>query len=226
MLLTFSAFLRLGTCDFVNYDDPDYVTANLHVQSGRSWKNLAWAFGTGHASNWHPVTWISHMLDWRFFGASAAGHHWVSLLFHILNGLLLFAFLRLMTGELWRSWMVAALFALHPLHVESVAWISERKDVLSMFFFLLCLWAYVGYVRDQDGRRYLLALVFFAFGLMSKPMLVTVPFLLLLIDYWPLMRYRSASGTRLLIREKLPFLALSAISCVVTFFVQRSGGSV
>ena len=151
-LATAAVFWPVGRFDFVNYDDSDYVTANAHVQSGLKWANVRWAFTTGHASNWHPLTWLSHSLDCQLFGQSARAHHLVSAGFHLANTLLLFLVLRQMTGALWRSALVAALFALHPLHVESVAWVSERKDVLSGFFFLFTLWAYSAYVSSVGGR--------------------------------------------------------------------------
>ena len=252
-LLTVAVYSPVAWQGFVNYDDSDYVTENRHVLSGLKWGNVVWAFTTGHASNWHPLTWISHMVDCQVFALWGGGHHLVSVGFHIANTLLLFLLLRRMTGALWRSALVAALFALHPLHVESVAWASERKDVLSALFFLLTLGAYGRYAdaecqRPQRGSEqgadcglqtklhvspfYLLALVFFALGLMSKPMLVTTPFILLLLDYWPLGRLRLAAiraePARLtrLVLEKVPFLALSVASSVVTFKVQRAGGAV
>ncbi len=326
-LVMLVVFLPVRHHDFVNYDDSDYVTANAHVQSGLKWENVAWAFQTGHASNWHPLTWLSHMLDCQLFGQRAGAQHLASVGFHIANTLLLFVLLRRMTGTLGRSACVAALFALHPLHVESVAWVSERKDVLSALFFLLTLGAYVRYAqqsqvsslqsqvfkqyqvsslessaslksqisslksgnsvrggRDKSGPRklerletedwrletgvkiqnpesriqypawfyYALALVCFAFGLMSKPMLVTTPFVLVLLDYWPLRRSaecrmqnaKSGQPGMLLhpskfkiknlklniclplLREKLPFFALSVVSSVITFVVQRKGGAV
>jgi tetratricopeptide (TPR) repeat protein len=287
--------------DFVNYDDTDYVTANPYVHAGLSAKGFAWVWHSDVARNWHPVTMLSHMLDCQLYGMRPGGHHLTSLLFHIVNTLLLFLLLRGMTGCLWRSGIVAALFALHPLHVESVAWVAERKDVLSTFFFLLTLLAYGAYAdksriqspkskvqspkpkvaggavtdhatRDtQHASRstfpalfhppallfYVLSLLLFALGLMSKPMLVTVPFVLLLLDYWPLQRlqFPALLGSRAkvqgsrprvpvpagsvqpaaprqsvplarLLWEKLPFLLLCAASCVVTFRVQQSGGSV
>ena len=278
-LVTLVVFLPVARQGFVNYDDSDYVTENAHVLSGLSWANVLWAFTTGHASNWHPLTWLSHMLDCQLFGLKAGAHHLVSVGFHIANALLLLLLLRRMTGALWPSALVAALFALHPLHVESVAWASERKDVLSGFFFLLTLGAYVRYVEvlslksnvqspasgvrnpKPEGRSpkpssarpvrqpgphdgasrfthlppsifYLLALTWFALGLMSKPMLVTVPCVLLLLDYWPLRRFElSTLNPRLsalprLIAEKAPFFVLAAASSVITFIVQRKGGAV
>src|SRR4051794_36611904 len=174
VLATCAVYFPVSRNEFVNYDDPDYVTSNPHVQAGLSWTNVVWAFTTGHASNWHPLTWLSHMLDCQWFGLKPGAHHLVNLGFHVINTLLLFGLLRRMTGAIWRCAVVAALFALHPLHVESVAWASERKDVLSACFFLLTAWAYVGYsaTAGQDGARgirrtiyYGLALCFFALGL-------------------------------------------------------------
>ncbi len=188
-LATLAAFWQVKNHDFINLDDEQYVTQNPYVRGGLTAGNLAWAFTTTHASNWHPLTWISHQLDVQFFGMHPAGHHLVSLLLHIANTLLLFFVLNRMTQKLWQSAAVAALFALHPLHVESVAWVAERKDVLSTLFMLLTLWAYFVYTRHPGLVRYLLVVVLFALGLMSKPMLVTLPFVLLLLDYWPLGRY-------------------------------------
>jgi len=242
-LLVYSPMLWHG---FVNYDDPDYITTNPHVQAGLTWPGIVWAFQSGEASNWHPLTWISHMADCQLFDQNPAGHHLVSLLFHTANTLLLFVLLNRLTGTLWRSAFVAALFAWHPLHVESVAWASERKDVLSAFFWMLTLLAYVRYAKAQsrvesreskagdanlalDPRPstlgYFLALFFFACGLMSKPMVVTLPFVLLLLDFWPLGRFtiHDSRFTILsrLVFEKLPFFALTVASCIITFTVQR-----
>ena len=311
-LATLAVFLPVARQGFVNYDDSDYVTENAHVLSGLTRANVVWAFTTGHASNWHPVTWLSHMLDCQLFGTRAGAQHLVSVGFHIANALLLLLLLRRMTGALWRSALVAALFALHPLHVESVAWASERKDVLSGFFFLLTVGAYVGYVEGRRARgkepgqeterekaeirrpkserspnsevrspkpsggrvgrqsgtqdaasRFLLlpapifyvaALLFFALGLMSKPMLVTLPCVLLLLDYWPLRRFEVSTlnappsavlstlrsgatedGLRRtgqlstmvrLVLEKAPFFLMAGASSVITFIVQRKGGAV
>jgi Flp pilus assembly protein TadD len=236
-LVTFLVFLPVLHNEFVNYDDPDYVTANQHVQSGLTPSSIGWAFTAGHASNWHPITWISHMADWSLFGDHPAWHHFVSLLFHMANSVILFLLLRSLTTALWPSAVVAALFALHPCHVESVAWVSERKDVLSAFFGLLSLWSYGLYaLRQGKGgeaatrarRWYVVSVVLFLLGLMSKPMLVTLPFVLLLVDYWPLNRIspvRRATVTRLFL-EKTHFFLLSIGSSVVTFFVQRKGGAV
>ncbi len=222
--------------EFVNYDDPDYVTANSHVNTGLTWENLRWAFTTGHVSNWHPVTWLTHQLDCTWFGMSPGGPHLVNLGYHLFNTVLLFLTLRAFTGARGRSLVVTGLFALHPLHVESVAWISERKDVLSATFFFLTLLSYWKYTRDTGSRGskavwYAAALAAFVLGLMSKPMLVTVPFLLLLLDFWPLRRLDFSTPTwrrqaPWLLLEKVPFIALSAASCVATFLVQREGGAV
>jgi tetratricopeptide (TPR) repeat protein len=217
--------------DFVNYDDPDYVTSNRHVQQGLTAQDVAWAFRTGHASNWHPLTWLSHQLDCQFYGLRPAGHHLTSLLLHAANTALLFLALLRLTGATWRSVIVAALFGLHPLRVESVAWISERKDVLSGAFWMLTLLAYAKYVAESKGQSrrsgvfYSLALISFALGLMSKPMLVTLPCVLLLLDYWPLNRLDRTTAPWLVL-EKVPFVALAMASSVVTFLVQEKGGAV
>ncbi len=309
------AFQQLSQCDFINYDDDEYVTENIHIQHGITTQSIRWAFTTGYAANWHPLTWMSHMLDVQLFGLKPRWHHLTNLLFHIANTLLLFFVFHRMTKAPWKSAFVAALFALHPLHVESVAWVAERKDVLSTFFWMLTMAAYVDYVEhgtEIGGRktevgegtsifrplssvlrtptsdfRYLSVLIFFALGLMAKPMLVTLPFVLLLLDYWPLQRLepkksdqefrtgideplsankrKGKSGrnhtsgsvpaldmmrgpvrtlqsmlneekpaahkyqwalVRPLILEKIPLLALAALSCIVTYFVQKKGGAV
>ncbi|HEY1717381.1 MAG TPA: tetratricopeptide repeat protein [Verrucomicrobiae bacterium] len=230
-LLVYSPMLWHG---FINYDDPDYITGNAHVIGGLTWTNVAWAFTTGDAANWHPLTWISHMTDCQLFGLNPAGHHLTNLLFHIANTLLLFLLLKKLTSAIWRSFFVAALFAWHPLHVESVAWASERKDVLSAFFWMLALLAYAqfaGLSKIQNPKSkafYILALFLFACGLMSKPMVVTLPFVLLLLDFWPLQRftiYDLRFTIWRLISEKIPFFALSAAASVVTFLVQKAGGA-
>jgi tetratricopeptide (TPR) repeat protein len=251
-LVTLLVYLPASRDGFVNYDDQDYVTENSVVQKGLTWTGIKWAFTTGHASNWHPLTWLSHMADCELFGLNPGAHHLVNVLFHTVNAVLLLLLLFRMTGALWPAAFVAALFAWHPLHVESVAWISERKDVLSTFFALLTLLAYARYaqhvtsdmcqvtrtnsasspVTRHPSRFYWLALLFFALGLMSKPMLVTLPFVMLLLDYWPLHRLSSGTGrpaTALhLAWEKWPFFLLTIVSCVVTFLVQsqRSGDAV
>ena len=216
---------------FINFDDTDYVTENVHVLKGLNGQSITWAFTTTEAANWHPLTWLSHMLDVQLFGLDAGKHHLTSLQLHILNSVLLFLLLVRMTGALWRSAFVAALFAIHPLHVESVAWIAERKDVLSTLFWLLTLGAWLGYVKSKKAAPYVLALALYALGLMAKPMLVTLPFTLLLLDYWPLNRLAFPLRTHSkelkgLWVEKAPFFALSAASCVITMIVQKSGGAV
>ncbi|MFA5252341.1 MAG: tetratricopeptide repeat protein [Phycisphaerae bacterium] len=227
MLITTAVFYQVCTYDFVNYDDPVYIYDNPNIQNGITPKTIKWAFTTGYFANWYPLTWLSHMLDWQLFDYKAGGHHLTNLLFHIANALLLFTVLKQMTQRLWPSVFVAALFALHPLHVESVAWVAERKDVLSGFFWMLTMLAYLRYVKRPGAARYLLTLLAFAMGLMAKPMLVTIPFVLLLLDYWPLARVSFERQTIYrLIQEKIPFFVLSVISSVVTFFVQRSSGTV
>ena len=223
VLITISVYWQVGGLHFVSLDDPAYVMKNIHIKTGLTMDNVKWAFTTPHSANWHPLTWISHMLDCQIFGLNPMGHHLVNLLLHIANTLLLFALLRKTTGSIWRSGFVAALFAIHPMHVESVAWISERKDVLSTLFLMLTMLSYIHYVKSPSFRRYFLVMLTFALGLMSKPMLVTVPILLLLMDYWPLNRKVSVP---ILIREKIPLFALTIASCVVTYIVQQSGGAV
>ena len=299
--VTFAVFWPVKNCGYVNYDDPQYVTSNHQVRQGLTLKGVAWAFTTGQTANWHPLTWLSHMLDVQLFGLNPAGPHLVNVALHAVNAVLLLVVLRQLTGALWRCAFVAALFALHPLHVESVAWISERKDVLSTLFWLLTLWAYAHYARGRTGRNadgsaepgrnalprvqadlqvgpprgqhaqqvvpattnlkcpgarwYMLALLFFALGLMAKPMLVTLPFVLLLLDYWPLGRFQSFRVSEFqsfgvqssepeaevpkpstfnlqpstfprLSAEKIPFFILSGVFCFVTFAAQRNSGAV
>jgi tetratricopeptide (TPR) repeat protein/uncharacterized membrane protein YhaH (DUF805 family) len=223
-LATIAVYGQGVTFEFVDFDDDAYVTANLHVQQGLTYRGCVWAFTTGHAANWHPLTWISHMLDWQLYGERAGGHHLTNLLLHLANSLLLFGLLRRMTDRLLPSAFVAALFALHPLHVESVAWVAERKDLLSTFFGLLSLWAYQAYVRRRDRRAYLLTGFLLALGLLAKPMLVTLPLVFILLDYWPLERRRSELGR--LVLEKVPFLLLVLASSAITFLVQQSAGAV
>lgn len=209
---------------FVNFDDPGYVYQNPFVLGGLSWANFAWAWTTFTEANWHPLTWLSLMADAQLYGANAGGYHLTNLLFHSASCALLFAWLRLATSRFWPSLIVAFFFAVHPLHVESVAWVSERKDVLSLFLGLLTLLAYTRYAAAGGWRWYALALVLFALGLTAKPMLVTFPALLLLLDYWPLDRRAAPWRTRL--GEKAPFLALAAASAVVTFQAQSAGHAV
>jgi tetratricopeptide (TPR) repeat protein len=243
VFMVFGQTLRYG---FVNFDDDGYFSSNYHVKAGLTWSGVSWAFRTGYASNWHPLTWLSLMLDVELFGTGPSGPHLTNLILHAANAMLLFLLLKRLTGTLWPSAFVAVLFAIHPLHVESVAWVSERKDVLSGLFFMLTLLMYARYaqncaksqvsgVRWLGSRDYWLAVLFFALGLMSKPMLVTLPFVLLLLDYWPLGRVTSdkwrvtrflipvpqLSSLNHLLLEKLPFLLLSTASCVATVIAQR-----
>jgi protein O-mannosyl-transferase len=223
--VTLALYWPAAHFDFTNYDDPDYIIYNTPIQHGITRDSLAWAFTTSHASNWHPATWISHMADYALYGLNPGGHHLTNLLFHAANAVLLFLVLCQLTGAQWRSALVAALFAWHPLHVESVAWVSERKDVLSAFFWLLTLSAYGRYAQPSGARCrvwYGLALFFFALGLLSKPMVVTLPFVLLLLDFWPLQR-RATPG---LFLEKIPFFVLAALDCVATMWAQKEANSV
>lgn len=207
---------------FVNYDDPDYVTSNFHVQQGLTKQSAVWAFTSTAEANWHPLTWLSHMLDVRWFGPRPAGPHAQSAFWHAVNVVLLFLLLANATGFMGRSAVVAALFAVHPLNVESVAWVAERKTVLCTFFLLLALAAYGWYVKKTRATRYLLVALLFALALMAKPMAITLPILLLLIDFWPLQRFPQAPLSALVL-EKIPLLALSAASAAITVYAQRAG---
>jgi tetratricopeptide (TPR) repeat protein len=225
-VLTWIVFGQTLWHDFINYDDPRYVYENTKITGGLSLSGIAWAFTHIHSMNWHPLTTISHMLDCQLYGLKAGAHHFTNVLLHSIAAILLFLALQYMTGAFWRSAFVAAVFAIHPLHVESVAWIAERKDVLSGVFFMLTLLAYVHYARAPSIWRYLMVVFVFALGLMSKPMLVTLPFVLLLLDHWPLGRIReegSNVGRQLfkLAVEKIPLIVLSAVSSVVTFVAQK-----
>lgn len=235
VLATVLLFVRAVGHGFVNYDDPDYVTANPRVQAGLSWGTVRWALGAAEASNWHPLTWLSHAADVSLFGRDPRGHHATSVLLHGLNAAFAFLALVRLTGARWTSALAAALFAWHPLRVESVAWVAERKDVLSGLCWFLALWAYAVHAERRRagggvGWPYAGALGAFALGLMAKPMLVTMPCVLLLLDVWPLRRLdlAGANGERVgrLLLEKLPFFALAAVSSVVTYVVQSQGGSV
>ena len=221
--------------EFINYDDNEYVTENVHVLNGLNWPDVKWAFTTGHTGYAHPVTWLTHQFDYQLYDAWAGGHHLTSLVIHTVNSLLLFFLFWRMTRDLWPSAFVAALFAIHPLHVESVAWVAERKDVLSGLFFLLTLHAYAAYAAKPQAWRYLLALCLFVLGILSKPMLVTVPCLLLLLDYWPLRRMTFAASKRdagnrfslgRLILEKIPFALIAASWSLLTFVLQKKIGVV
>ncbi len=240
VVATIALYSRVNRFPFVNYDDGDYVTNNIHIQNGLDWDTVRWAFSTYAAANWHPLTWLSHALDCQLFDLNPAGPHDVNLLLHVLNVLLLFLVLQQATGSTGRSFMVAALFALHPINVESVVWISERKNLLSMFFFLLALGVYRWYARAPKVSRYAVVAVLFALGLMAKPQIITLPFVLLLWDYWPLGRLsfgekfgQATSSTATfpkkklswLVAEKLPLLVISLASALITMTAQSTGGA-
>lgn len=215
--------------DFINLDDDIYVYENPFVAKGFDLANFKWALTAFHAANWHPLTWISHQLDVSFFGLQAGGHHAVNLFFHILNSILLYAVINKLTNAFWKSAIVAAIFAVHPAHVESVAWIAERKDVLSTFFWLLTTWSYLRFTSDTKNKNiFWLSVAFFALGLSAKPMLVSLPFTLILLDYWALERFDKWNASNLLpiVKEKLPFFALAAISAAITIVAQKAGGAI
>jgi tetratricopeptide (TPR) repeat protein len=236
--VTLAVFWNLQYYDFILYDDPPYVILNPHVRSGLNMSGIVWALTTMEMSNWHPLTWLSFMLDYEFFRLNPAGYHWTNLLIHIAGTILLFSVFRRMTQAFWQSTFVAALFAIHPLHVESVAWISERKDVLSAFFWFLTMWAYIRYTERPGLQRNFIVILIFALGLMAKPMLVTLPFVLLLLDVWPLRRlavpFASSGEWRLYrvegrgvtwlqaIQEKIPLFFLACLSSVLTYLAQMN----
>jgi tetratricopeptide (TPR) repeat protein len=235
------SYWQVQYADFAGFDDELYVTNNRHVQAGLTWDNVIWAFTTTDAANWHPLTWLSHMLDCELYGLNPTGHHRTNLLFHMANSLLLFLVFHQMTGAVWRSAFVAALFALHPLNVESVAWISERKNLLSAFFGFLSIAAYIRYAGKKHLASYLLCLLFLCLGLMAKAMLVTLPFVLLLMDFWPLGRFCGKGAVKAdpsgggvtegqrsmdLVLEKIPFFVPVLFACVTTILDERRVGAV
>jgi tetratricopeptide (TPR) repeat protein len=228
IVVSFVAFGRIAGNDFINFDDNIFITQNTNIQSGFNFQNIKWAFSTTHKSYWHPLTWLSITLDWNIFGANASGHHIVSLLLHIGAVIFLFLFLNKTTNNILSSAFAAALFAIHPLRVESVAWAAERKDVLSMFFGMACLYAYAFYAESSKISKYLLCLLLFSFAMMSKPMMVTLPFVLLLLDYWPLKRFQKIlagqgnvfNQTGKLVWEKIPFFILTIAVSILTFWAQ------
>jgi tetratricopeptide (TPR) repeat protein len=228
--ITVLVYLPVRNFPFIGFDDPGYVTENPHIAGGISLGAIRWAMTSGYVANWHPLTWISHMMDIQFFGMNGGAHHVTALVLHVANTLLLFFVFARMTGATGRSALLAALFAVHPMHVESVAWVAERKDVLSTFFWMLTMIAYVAYTRRPGWRRYAIVAVLFALGLMAKQMLVTLPCVLLLLDVWPLRRAVVGGSSRTawarLAYEKLPLLGLSAAASVATFLAQRSSGAV
>jgi len=233
-----AVYMQVGNHEFLSFDDEIYVTNNPHVASGITGKNIIWAFKSVEASNWHPITWLSHMADVELYGMNPRGHHLTNVIIHTVSSLLLLLLLIRITGSLWQSSFVAFLFALHPLHVESVAWVAERKDVLSAFFWFLTLFLYSEYTSKLKLTLYMLSLLTFVLGLMSKPMLVTLPIVMLLMDFWPLDRYRheeqvqgqqrSVSGFSFtaLVKEKIPFFACSLLSAVITIYAQNKGGAI
>jgi protein O-mannosyl-transferase len=226
--------------DFINYDDDEYVTENYTVQSGLHWENIKWAMGATKVSNWHPLTWMSHMLDCHLYGMDASKHHWMNLMLHIVNVLLLFYVLNHMTNLIWPSAIIAALFALHPLNIQSVAWVAERKNLLSTTFWILGMWSYMCYARSDKQKLlwYLAVVLSLALGLMSKPMLVTLPCVFLLLDYWPLKRFNLEPNVEtqalkdrlkplfILVLEKIPFFLMVTASSIITYHVQKQGGAV
>jgi protein O-mannosyl-transferase len=221
-LTTVLVYSQVTRFAFLTFDDNQGLLGNARVRDGFSTSGIAWAFTTGYASNWFPLTWISHMLDFQIFGLDAGWHHLTNVLIHAVSAVLLFALMQRMTGRKWESVFVAFVFALHPLHVESVAWISERKDVLFAFFWFLTTWLYLDFLEKRTVGKYLLMVVAFCLGLMSKQMIVTLPFTLLLLDAWPLKR----TGVKTLILEKIPLVTLSIAASAIAFFAQRQGGAV
>ena len=245
MLVTLSLYWPALSHEFINYDDPEYVTGNVHVKAGLTSDNMRWAFTSTLMGNWNPVTWISHMADSEIYGMDPRGHHLTNIVLHGFNTVLLFILLNTLTGALWRSAFAAAFFSFHPLRVESVAWVAERKDVLSAFFFMTTLLAYVSYVRSPSIRRYLLIMLLFVLGLMSKPMLVTLPFVLILLDYWPLGRLHpggqdfqttvsalaedppsATPSTVRLVSEKIPLFITSGFFAVIAVYAQSSAKAI
>jgi len=240
MVATFCIYSQVQDHEFINYDDYQYIKDNWNIKSGFSSESISWAFTTFYAYNWFPITWLSHIFDYQLYGLNPKGHHLTNLLFHIANALILFMVLLRMTGKLWRCAFIAAMFAFHPLNVESVAWVAERKNVLSTLFWLLTMWTYIHYAEKPTIKKYGLVLLFFALGLMSKPMLITLPFVLLLLDYWPLRRLKLGQGgsenevpvksqyhvkSKLLklMLEKVPLFVLTTGACILTFIAQQEG---
>jgi hypothetical protein len=229
VLATLLLYGRVTHHPFLEYDDSAYITKNIHVRTGLSFDNTAWAFTTFHEANWHPLTWLSHMVDCQMFGLNPGSHHLVNVTLHAINVVLLFLLLQRCTGAVWRSFLVAALFAVHPLNVETVAWVAERKSLLSMFFSLATIGAYGWYTQRPSWKRYLAVMSGFLLALVAKPMAVTLPLVLLLFDYWPLQRYDDLPFRQRWVRlsvEKLPLLLMTIASCTVTLIAQHSGGAI
>jgi len=228
MVVTLAVYNPVNRNAFVNFDDDHYITQNPHVVAGLRWDTVKWALSNYYEANWHPLTWLSHALDCQLFGLNPIGHHYMNVFLHAVNAMLLFWVLQSATGKTWPSLMVAALFALHPVNVESVAWASERKNVLSMMFLLLALGAYGWHAKQPAVGRYATVAILFACGLMAKPQVITLPFLLLLWDYWPLRRFDSAASarTKTLLLEKVPLFGLCVASAVITMKAQKAGGAI
>jgi tetratricopeptide (TPR) repeat protein len=235
IVITLAVYWQVENHQFLSYDDNAYVTSNLHVANGLTGQNIIWAVTSVEAGNWHPVTWLSHLADVQFYGMNPRGHHLTSVAIHTITSLILLILLFRMTAGLWQSFFVAAMFALHPLHIESVAWVAERKDVISAFFWFLTLFFYAEYAVKRKTSLYFLTLFSFLLGLMSKPMLVTLPIIMLLMDFWPLRRYRNEEndgGSKLferaiaLIKEKIPFFACSLLSGIITVYAQGKGDAI
>ncbi len=225
VIATLTVYFQVRTFGFINYDTPEYLLDNNYVKKGLSIEGLKWSFTTIFMSNYHPVTWISHMMDVEIYGLNPGYHHNTNLLIHVFNTLLIFLLLSQLTGKSLRSAFVAGLFALHPLHIQSVIWVAERKDLLSTFFMLLSIWSYRYYVQRQNLWRYFLVVIFFLLGLLSKPMIVTLPFVLLLFDYWPLGRFKKKEQLYSIFLDKIPLLLLSVVSGAMTIYTQKAGGA-
>jgi len=233
LILTAVAFSLILGAKFINCDDVVYVTQNDHVKAGLTLENIKWAFMTFDQCFWHPLVWLSYMLDYHIWGLNPLGYHLTNLLFHILNTILLLLVLKTATLSIWRSALVAALFGIHPLHVESVAWIAERKDVLSTLFWMIAILAYIRYVQSPRIATYIPVIALFALGLLAKPMVLTLPFVLLLMDFWPLRRFSAANHSlfstltnKKLLVEKIPLFGLTISSAIVTYIAQQKGLSV
>jgi Flp pilus assembly protein TadD len=234
VLITLAIYWDVQTYEFINYDDNKFIVDNEHIKNGFSLDNLVYAFTDVNTGIWQPVTWLSHTLDCQLYKLNPMGHHWNNLIFHLANALLVFFILHRMTGALYRSFFVALLFAVHPIQVESVAWVAERKNVLSTFFYLLCILSYIRYTKDKKIGRYFIVILLYALGLMAKPMMVTMPFIFLLLDYWSLGRFKispessgsqSSGNIKNLIKEKIPFLIIAIIISVVSWMSQYIAGA-
>lgn len=234
VVLTLLIYWDVQSYEFLNYDDNEFIVDNEHIRDGFSPDSLVYAFTDINSGIWHPVTWLSHIMDCQLYGLNPMGHHWNNLIFHLINAILVFLIFNRMTGALFRSFFVASLFAIHPVQIESVAWVAERKNVLSTLFYLLCIFSYIRHVKDQKKRKYITIILFYILGLMSKPMMVTMPFVLLLLDFWPLDRFKiwrergnegSVRSSRSIIKEKIPFLIIAVIFSVISWKSQYISGA-